>query len=43
MAVTVPGGGHSTLQDGTISAANQPGARVGASALALARAVAEKA
>jgi hypothetical protein len=36
-----------TLQDGTISAANQPaarlGARVGGSALALARAVAEKA
>jgi hypothetical protein len=38
---------RSTLQDGTISAANQPaarfGARVGGSALALARAVAEKA
>ena len=41
------GDGGSTLQDGTISAANQPayrlGARVGGSALALARAVAEKA
>jgi hypothetical protein len=41
------GDGRSTLQDGTISAANQPasrlGARVGGSALALARAVAEKA
>ena len=41
------GVGRSTLQDGTISAANQPahrlGARVGGSALALARAVAEKA
>ena len=40
------GDGCSTLQDGTISAANQPayrlGARVGGSALALARAVAEK-
>jgi hypothetical protein len=47
MAVTVLGDGRSTLQDGTISAANQPaarlGARVGGSALALARAVAEKA
>jgi uncharacterized protein YunC (DUF1805 family) len=40
------GDGCSTLQDGTISAVNQPayrlGARVGGSALALARAVAEK-
>ncbi len=40
------GDGCSTLQDGTISAANGPahrlGARVGGSALALARAVAEK-
>ena len=40
------GDGRSTLQDGTISAANQPayrlGARVGGPALALARAVAEK-
>jgi hypothetical protein len=40
------GDGRSTLQDGTISAVNQPayrlGARVGGSALALARAVAEK-
>lgn len=40
------GDGCSTLQDGTISAANRPayrlGARVGGSALALARAVAEK-
>ena len=41
------GDGRSTLQDGTISAANQPaialGAHVGSPALALARAVAEKA
>jgi hypothetical protein len=41
------GDGRSTLQDGTISAANQParrlGAVVGGSALALARALAEKA
>lgn len=41
------GDGCSTLQDGTISAVNQPayrlGARVGGSALALARLVAEKA
>jgi hypothetical protein len=40
------GDGRSTLQDGTISAVNRPayrlGARVGGSALALARAVAEK-
>ncbi len=40
------GDGRSTLQDGTISAANQPardlGARVGSPALALARAVADK-
>jgi hypothetical protein len=40
------GDGRSTLQDGTISTANRPaaqlGARVGGSALALARAVAEK-
>jgi hypothetical protein len=40
------GNGRSTLQDGTISAANEPalrlGARVGGAALALARAVAEK-